>query len=181
MAAIDVGGGYSARRALNRELTLVPFIDFLLCIVAFLLVTAVWTDMARLEAKANVPGEHAAALSEGPRSVLHVDMRRGDRFLLEWRHGATVFGQSEVPRKDAPSVDGIVRFPALAAEVGRLWAKDGTHRSAEDPVSDQAVLHASNAATFEEIVASMDAIRATSRRVRGGGSAPAFDVVFAAD
>jgi hypothetical protein len=55
MATIDVGGR-SSRRELNRELTLVPFIDFLLCIVAFLLVTAVWSQMARLEAQANVPG-----------------------------------------------------------------------------------------------------------------------------
>jgi hypothetical protein len=108
-------------------------------------------------------------------------MRRGDRFLIEWRRGSTVFGQSEVPRKDAVSADGIVRFPLLATEVERLWAKDGMHRSAEDPAHDRAVLHASNAATFEEIVAGMDAIRATARPVRGGGKAPAFDVVFAAD
>ena len=55
MAGIDVGGGHG-RRSVNQELPLVPFIDFLLCLVMFLLVTAVWSQMARLNADAQVPG-----------------------------------------------------------------------------------------------------------------------------
>ena len=56
MAGIDVGGGGHGRRSVNQELPLVPFIDFLLCLVMFLLVTAVWSQMARLNADAQVPG-----------------------------------------------------------------------------------------------------------------------------
>ena len=38
MAGIDVGGGgHGGRRSVNQELPLIPFIDFLLCIVLFLL------------------------------------------------------------------------------------------------------------------------------------------------
>src|SRR5882757_3289871 len=55
MAGIDVGGGHG-RRSVNQELPLVPFIDFLLCLVMFLLVTAVWSQMSRLNADAQVPG-----------------------------------------------------------------------------------------------------------------------------
>jgi biopolymer transport protein ExbD len=179
MATIGVGGG-SGRRALNHELTLTPYIDFLLCIIAFLLVTAVWSQQARLDAQAKVPGPITGGTSESPRPELHVDMRRGDRFLVEWRQGSVVLGQSEVRREDASGAEGVLRFPALAAEVKRLWAKDGMHRAPEDAARDRAVLHASNAATFDEIVAGMDAIRGTWRTVPGG-TAPAFDVVFAAD
>jgi biopolymer transport protein ExbD len=180
MAMIDVGGG-SGQRAVNRELTLVPFIDFLLCIVAFLLVTAVWSHMSRLDVQANVPGETREPRVEAPQPTLHVDMRQGDRFVVEWRQGNTVLGQSVVSRKDTTAAPGVLRFPALADEVKRLWSKDGMHRSVEDAARDRAVLHASNAASFDEIVAGMDAIRATWRAVPGGGSAPAFDVVFAVD
>jgi len=48
MAGIDVGGGHGGKRSVNQELPLVPFIDFILCLVMFLLVTAVWSQMARL-------------------------------------------------------------------------------------------------------------------------------------
>jgi hypothetical protein len=56
MAGIDVGGGHGGKRNVNHEIPLIPFIDFLLCLVAFLLVTAVWSQMARINADARVPG-----------------------------------------------------------------------------------------------------------------------------
>ena len=180
MASIDVGGS-SSRRELNRELTLVPFIDFLLCIVAFLLVTAVWSEMARLDARANVPGLPSLLPSEPPGPELHVHLSRGDRFVIEWRQGNVVLTEDAVPRKPAAPDDAVVRFPALAAEVTKSWEKSGVHRSPSDPRRDRAVLHAGNAALFEEIVAGMDAIQATSREVSGVGNMPAFDVVFAVD
>jgi len=36
MAGIDTGGGHGGKRATNHEIPLIPFIDFLLCLVAFL-------------------------------------------------------------------------------------------------------------------------------------------------
>jgi biopolymer transport protein ExbD len=180
MATIDVGGA-SSRREVNRELTLVPFIDFLLCIVAFLLVTAVWSEMARLDARASVPGQASLLPAEPPSPELHVHLSRGDRFVLEWRQGNVVLTEDTVPRKSVVPEDGVVRFPTLAAEVTKSWAKSGVHRAPTDERRDRAVLHAGNAALFEEIVAGMDAIEATSRDAAGGAKMPAFDVVFAVD
>lgn len=37
------------RRALDATLNLVPFIDLLSCCIAFLLITAVWTTLARVD------------------------------------------------------------------------------------------------------------------------------------
>lgn len=48
MAGIDLGGAHG-KKAVNHEVPLVPFIDFLLCCVMFLLVTAVWNQLARVE------------------------------------------------------------------------------------------------------------------------------------
>lgn len=39
----------SGRKSVAAELHLVPYIDLLTCLVAFLLITAVWTQLARLE------------------------------------------------------------------------------------------------------------------------------------
>lgn len=60
MAGISVdGGGHGAKKALDAEISLIPFIDLLLCCIMFLLVTAVWTQMARLEANQQQPGQQA--------------------------------------------------------------------------------------------------------------------------
>lgn len=42
-------GGKGGKKPLNAELNLVPYIDLLTCMVAFLLITAVWTQLARLQ------------------------------------------------------------------------------------------------------------------------------------
>jgi biopolymer transport protein ExbD len=50
-------GGKSGKKPLNADLNLVPYIDLLTCMVAFLLITAAWTQLARLEARQKGKGE----------------------------------------------------------------------------------------------------------------------------
>lgn len=50
MAQIDTGGN-KKKRASNVELNVVPFIDLMSCLTAFLLVTAVWTNLAQISTK----------------------------------------------------------------------------------------------------------------------------------
>lgn len=69
MAGIDTGGGHGGKKSVNQELPLVPFIDFLLCCVMFLLVTAVWNQLARIQANQNVPGPPTVAPDEEPPEV----------------------------------------------------------------------------------------------------------------
>jgi biopolymer transport protein ExbD len=48
--AISLGGGGKGRRKeVDADLNLVPYIDLLTCMVAFLLITAVWSQLARLQ------------------------------------------------------------------------------------------------------------------------------------
>jgi biopolymer transport protein TolR len=48
--------GKGSKRPLNADLNLVPYIDLLTCMVAFLLITAVWTQVAQLHTKPRGPG-----------------------------------------------------------------------------------------------------------------------------
>jgi biopolymer transport protein TolR len=41
-------GDKSGKKSVNADLNLVPYIDLLTCMVAFLLITAVWSQLARL-------------------------------------------------------------------------------------------------------------------------------------
>jgi biopolymer transport protein TolR len=50
-------GGKGNRKSLNADLNLVPYIDLLTCMVAFLLITAVWTQLARLSAQQKGQGQ----------------------------------------------------------------------------------------------------------------------------
>lgn len=50
-------GGRGRRKDVNADLLLVPYIDLLTCMVAFLLITAVWTQLARLEVAQKGQGE----------------------------------------------------------------------------------------------------------------------------
>lgn len=60
MGGINVdGGGHGGKKALDSEIPLVPFIDLLLCCIMFLLVTAVWNKLARLEINQNQPSSQA--------------------------------------------------------------------------------------------------------------------------
>jgi biopolymer transport protein ExbD len=53
MAPTESGG----RRTLDAELNLVPFIDLLCSLIAFLLMTAVWSQIAALEVQQTAAGE----------------------------------------------------------------------------------------------------------------------------
>jgi biopolymer transport protein ExbD len=57
MAVSVETGNKAGKKALNADLNLVPYIDLLTCMVAFLLITAVWSQLARLEAHQKGQGQ----------------------------------------------------------------------------------------------------------------------------
>lgn len=59
MGTINVGGSKGGKKPVDSEIPLIPFIDLLLCCVMFLLVTAVWNQLARIDANQQQPGQAA--------------------------------------------------------------------------------------------------------------------------
>lgn len=57
MAGISAGGGHGGKKSVDHSVPLVPFIDLLLCCIMFLLVTAVWNQLARINANQQQPGQ----------------------------------------------------------------------------------------------------------------------------
>lgn len=66
--SVDTGG--KGRRSLNADLNLVPYIDLLTCMVSFLLITAVWTQLARLSAAQK--GQGQAGEETPPEQVVNI-------------------------------------------------------------------------------------------------------------
>jgi biopolymer transport protein ExbD len=50
-------GGKGGKKSVNADLNLVPYIDLLTCMVAFLLITAVWSQLARLQVQQKGQGQ----------------------------------------------------------------------------------------------------------------------------
>jgi biopolymer transport protein ExbD len=62
-ASIDTGND---KRSVDVHLNIVPFIDLMSCLTAFLLVTAVWTNLAQIIIKPKGVGTHGP---DGPETI----------------------------------------------------------------------------------------------------------------
>jgi len=153
--------------------------------ISFLLITAVWSHMSRMNADAQVPGPpnpEKELNPQPPDKMLHVEMRADDKFTLIWKQGPTGVNSIDVPRHAIEINEGninTIRYPDLATKINEEWKANGSHRDASDKKVDQAVLHTDNKTLFKEIVAVIDAIY-TPKRDFGGASRqlPAFNVTF---
>src|SRR5512143_501572 len=128
MAGVDVGGGGGGkRRSLDSEINMIPFIDLLMVTISFLLITAVWSHMARINADAQVPGPPRPDTEQEkvePEKILHIEMRQPEKFTLTWKQGAQVVNSFDVARRDDVKDDKgnkVVRYPDLATRIAEEW------------------------------------------------------------
>ena len=164
MGGVDVGGG-DGKKQMNAEINMIPFIDLLLVIIAFLLLTAVWVNFSRINANAQVPGPpdpNKEITPETPEKVMHLYIRESE-FGLVWKQGSTTVSESTVDRPEQKGDDPM--YPDLAIKLGEEWKQHGGHQDASDRKLDQAILHSDNGLKFGEIVAVLDALYATKREM----------------
>ncbi len=99
--------GKGGKKALDAELNLVPFIDLLSCCISFLLITAVWTQIAGLQ----------VASSGGPPEQQAKENTVDVRLLLgEKGYQLTVAGANI----DIPKVNGVFDRQSLAEKLKTL-------------------------------------------------------------
>src|SRR5271167_545416 len=128
MGGVDLGtGGGGKRKATDSEINMIPMIDLLMVTISFLLITAVWSHMSRINADAQVPGPprpDQEVEKIDPEKILHIQMQTPEKFTLVWKAGAQVVNSIEVPRKDDVKEDKgkkLVRYPDLATMIEEQW------------------------------------------------------------
>jgi biopolymer transport protein ExbD len=136
--SIDSGGG-GRRKDVNAELLLVPYIDLLTCMIAFLLITAVWTQLARLEVQQKGQGESSGG--ESPQTKIAV--------MVHASGFAVVVDQDQRP---LPEVQGDYDYATLTKELKRL-------KESYPDKTDVQVL-SEDAIKFDVLVKTMDAAMA---------------------
>lgn len=125
MASISTGSGASGRKSVDSEIPLVPFIDLLLCCVMFLLVTAVWNQLAAVE---------TSTPSTAPRSDQPVDtpLDMPPTYLELTRTDASI--------SFADGTSARVRLDALADALQRLHATEVIELHPDDDVPHATVV-----------------------------------------
>src|SRR3954454_20665748 len=136
-------GSKSGKKSVNADLNLVPYIDLLTCMVAFLLITAVWSQLARLEA--HQKGQGQAGEETPPEKIVKLQVLvNGEGFNL-------VAGDDQQP---IPKKGDQYDFEKLGSELKKF--KD-TH-----PDKSDLQVASEDTIKFETLVKTMD-IALTSR------------------
>jgi len=132
-----IDGKGNRQKPVNAELNLVPYIDLLTCMVAFLLITAVWTQLASLSVSQKGPGTDSDTLPVADEKIAVVVHDDGFNVIV---------GNDQKP---VPKGAGALDFPALAAE---LQAVKSAHPGKNDlqVMSDDGI-------GFDALVRTMDA------------------------
>lgn len=100
------GGG--GKRGLDFDINLVPFIDLLSCLISFLLVTAVWTQLARIDVNQPLPSQNEA--EQDPVQPTEA------RILIDKEGYLVHFPHEPAPRRIAVDPDGTTYKRAELAE-----------------------------------------------------------------
>jgi biopolymer transport protein TolR len=137
--SVSIQPGKGSKKSLNVELNLVPYIDLLTCMVAFLLITAVWTQLARLSAAQKGQGQ-AGEETPPEVQVKIVVVVSQEQFNL-------VVGTDQTP---IPKKGTDYDFERLAAELKK--AKD-TH-----PDKNDVQVASEDQIVFDTLIRTMDTV-----------------------
>jgi len=141
MGGINVGGGHGGKKAVDSEIPLVPFIDLLLCCVMFLLVTAVWNQLAKLNANQQQPGQQAPNEPPPEEKVKVILQVQANGFVL----ASTAGDRIEVPKSgDQYDMEGL--------------REKLQERKRLDPNRKDLVVAPEDGVRYEDVVASMDLV-----------------------
>jgi biopolymer transport protein TolR len=137
--AVSIQPGKGSKKSLNVDLNLVPYIDLLTCMVAFLLITAVWTQLSRLQAQQRGQGQ-AGEETPPEMPVKIVVVVSQEQFNL-------VVGQDQTP---IPKKGTEYDYDKLAAELKK--AKDA------HPDKNDVQVASEDQIVFETLIHTMDTV-----------------------
>ena len=97
--------GKVGKKPLDAQINLVPFIDLLSCCISFLLITAVWTQLARMDVQQKGQGAAGAVDEKPPENQVNLT-------LFVDKDGY-IFSKSTGESTNIPLKDGEYDYPKL--------------------------------------------------------------------
>jgi biopolymer transport protein ExbD len=150
------GANKGARRGVDREINMIPFVDLLMVTIAFLLVTAVWTSLSRVESHAKAPSSEGRDPTIAEVRALEVDVSRdGKSIALVGRKGTKSDAVATVALDDPASLERELQKAAATA------------------TGEAAIVRVPAAMTTGDVIRILDAV-STPKIPCKEGSCPAF-------
>jgi biopolymer transport protein ExbD len=141
MGGVSVGGGgHGGKKSLDSEIPLVPFIDLLLCCVMFLLVTAVWNRLARLDANQQVPGQASQQDQPPPEEQI--------RLYLQVTQAGYTIASTAGERIEIPKAGEEYDLEGLRTRL--------TERRTAEPNRHDLIVAPEDGVMYEDVIAAMD-------------------------
>jgi biopolymer transport protein ExbD len=144
--------GADDKKSVNVELNIVPFIDLMSCLTAFLLVTAVWVSIAQLDLKPKGKSRDPSQIKEDDEKVvLSVLIQHDNIWLVQSRIGE----QQSIPRTGDPTIYWSTFQASLAELKKSAFFVDRTDLElAAESLNDE------NAVIYQDIIHTMDIAKA---------------------
>ena len=127
-------GGKQNKKPLDAELNLIPFIDLLVCCICFLLITAVWSQLAHIEVQQKATGK--AETPALPRDARVAVLVGDDGYTL------VVGSQRQVIAKKGVAYDTAKLGAALKKVRVQIPGKSDLTVAAEDGISYRQLVRA---------------------------------------
>ena len=142
--SIDTGGK-GGKKSLDAELNLIPFIDLLIVNICFLLITAVWTQMSRIEVSQKGKSQSSEKKEDVPPEMrVKVVVLVGDD-----GYTITAGGERIVISKKGDHYDNAKLAKQLREIKIRLPKKDDLTVAAEDGIKYRYLIKAMDVALVE--------------------------------
>ena len=142
MGGMSMGGGHGGKKSVDHEIPLIPFIDLLLVCVMFLLATAVWNEMARVNANQRQPGQDAPEDEEPPEETVKLILQiQNSGYVL-----ADTTGTRQVIAKQGEQFD-LVELRAKLRERKQL-----------EPNREDIIVAPEDGVLYNDVVQAMDMI-----------------------
>jgi biopolymer transport protein ExbD len=142
MGGVSVGGDSGGKKAVDHEIPLIPFIDLLLVTVMFLLVTAVWNQLARINAQQQAPGQPNTQDQPPPDEKVKLFVRVND--------GGYVLQSSAGDRVEIPKTSGEFDLEELKAKL--------EERRKLEPNRRDIIVAPEDGIEYSAIIGAMDAV-----------------------
>jgi len=143
MASIATGGGgHGGKKSVDSEIPLIPFIDLLLCCIMFLLVTAVWNKLARINANQQQPGREAPMDAPPPEERI--------RLFLQVKSSGYVLAATDGTNIEIPKNGDQFDMEALREKL--------QDRRRQEPNRRDLIVAPEDGVLYQDVVAAMDIV-----------------------
>jgi len=150
------------KKSLDNEMNLVPFIDLLSCLISFLLITAVWTQISAVDARSTGNlSKNDPPPADDPTVAIRVTLTQNGYLL-------SVAGQlTEIPKT---SVNGKLVYDTKSLTDQLKAVK------AAKPQQRAVTIAAEDTVAYEDLAVTMDQVAGPSRSATGGDLMPELTV-----